>query len=72
MNKKNILLESVIFLVFHFEISGNSVNDEHSEKIPDIFLTFSIFQIEIFDNSFRDEHSQKASSKSITLSIFHF
>ena len=36
-----------IFFVFHFDISGNDINEEQFKNILDIFLTLLISHIEI-------------------------
>ena len=43
-------------LVFHLEISGKNINDEHKEKIPFInltFIAFIVFHLEISDKEFK-------------------
>jgi hypothetical protein len=43
--------------VFHFDISGNSSNEEHPPNIPEILLVLDKFHFEISGNDFNDEHS---------------
>ena len=43
-NKKLIL---VTFFVFHFEISGKLVNDEHPKNNPFILIKLHVFHFEI-------------------------
>ena len=43
-----------MLLVFHFEISGNSINDIHIKNNPLILLTLLIFHIDISGNNFND------------------
>ena len=47
---------SFIFSVFHFEISGKDVNEEHLMNKPLIYSILSIFQTEISGNDFNEEH----------------
>ena len=48
----------IILFVFHFEISGNLVNDEHPRNILLTFLMLMVFQIEISGNSNKDEQPE--------------
>ena len=41
---------------FHLDISDNSDNDEHSEKIQPIFVTFVVFHVDISGNDIKLEH----------------
>ena len=52
-----MLLISVTLIVFHFEISGNDINDEHSQNKDFILITLLVFHFEISGISFNDEHS---------------
>ena len=45
-----------MLLIFQFDISGNSFNDEHSPNNPVILLILFVFQFEISGISFNDEH----------------
>ena len=40
--------------VFQFAISGNDVNDEHSENKPVILVILFVFHFEISGNGFKD------------------
>ena len=46
----------IIFEVFHLEIFGKFINDEHSAKIKLISLTFEIFHFDISGKDNNDEH----------------
>ena len=52
----NIPSISVTLSVFHLEISGNEVNEEHWSNIPFILVTLSVFQLEISGNEVNEEH----------------
>ena len=54
------------------DISGNAFNEEHSENILTISITFAIFHFEIFGILFNDEHSENILLIFVTLSVFHF
>ena len=41
---------------FKFEISGNSVKDEHPKNIDPKFVALFVFHFEISGNSVKDEH----------------
>ena len=45
-----------MFLVFHFEISGNDFKLEHPKNICLMSLILLVFHFEISGNSFNDEH----------------
>ena len=45
----------ITLIIFHFEISGNDFNDEHSSNIPSILLIFFKFQFDISGNYFKEE-----------------
>ena len=62
----------IILLVFHFEISGNCFNDEHSRNNPEISLILFVFHFEISGKLFIDEHPLNNPDISYTLFIFHF
>ena len=47
----------IILYVFHFEISGNLINEEHLLNIFFIFKTFFVFHFEMSGKYFNDEHS---------------
>ena len=44
-----------MLLIFHFEISGNDLNEEHPENILLILLTFSVFHLDISGKEINDE-----------------
>ena len=44
-------------IVFHFEISGKDVNDDHNLKIYIILVTLLVFHFEISGKDDNDEHS---------------
>ena len=50
-----MLLISVTLFVFHFEISGNDINDEHSPNNDFILITLLVFHIEISGNDDKEE-----------------
>ena len=43
-------------MVFQFEMSDKSVNEEHSENKLDIFIALLKFHFEIFLKCFKEEH----------------
>ena len=43
-------------LIFHFDISGNDINEEHPLKISWKLLTLQTFHFDISDNDINDEH----------------
>jgi hypothetical protein len=47
------------FFVFHFEISGNEVNEEQHENILFIKVTFSVFHFEISGSEVNEEQLKK-------------
>ena len=55
----------------HFEISGNEVKNEQSEKMPQILFTLLIFQFEISGKHFNDKQLEKRYPKLINLFVFH-
>ena len=46
-----------MFIVFHFDISGNDIIEEHSPSIPFKSTTFLVFHFDISGNDINDEHS---------------
>ena len=44
-----------MFFVFHFEISGNSFNEQQQENRKRIFITFLVSYFEISGNVFSEE-----------------
>ena len=42
-------------LVFHLDISGNDIKEEHSKNKLFIFITFSVFQQEISGNDVKNK-----------------
>ena len=46
--------------VFHFDISGNDINDEQPLNIPLKLVLISVLQLEISGKDFNDEHSLNA------------
>ena len=55
-NQSNINFMLSTLFVFHLEISGKDINDEHKEKIPFInltFIAFIVFHLEISDKEFK-------------------
>ena len=65
------LISSVDF-VFHLEIFGSLVIEEHWKKIPEIEITFSIFHKEISGRFFTDKHLLNNPFIYFTLLVFHF
>ena len=57
-------------MVSQFDISGNSFNEEHSENIPAILITFFVFHLDISGNSFNEEHWLNIPAILITLFVF--
>ena len=55
MHPSNI---SLTFEVFHFDISGNDINELHSRNISLISLTFEVFHFDISDNDIIELHSR--------------
>ena len=51
-----ILLILITFSVFHFEISGNSVKDEHPSNIEFIWQRLFVSQTEILGKTDNLEH----------------
>ena len=47
---------SIALFVFHFEILGKLVNDEHPSKIQHISITVFVFHFEILGQLVKDEH----------------
>ena len=56
MDIHKIPLISETLLVFHFEISGNDINDEHPLNILLILETLFVFHFEISGYDFNDVH----------------
>ena len=54
---KNKKLIFITFWVFHLEISGNVVKEEHLPNNPDNFLTLFMFHFEISGKDTNDLHS---------------
>jgi len=46
----------VIFDVFHFDISGKDINDEHPVNINSILVTLDVFHFDISGKDINDEH----------------
>ena len=46
-------------LVFHLDISGNDINDEHSKNNPLILFILFVFHLEISGKEIKDEHLLK-------------
>ena len=44
------------FLVFHLNLSGKYINDEHFKNIESIFFTLLIFHLDISGKDINDEH----------------
>ena len=43
--------------VFHLDISGNDINEEHSLNMKLISLTLEVFNLDISGNDINEEHS---------------
>ena len=52
----NIPARFFIFVVFHFEMSGNFFKNLHPENINCILITLSVFHFEILGNNNKEEH----------------
>ena len=64
--------KELTLLIFHLEMSGNEIKDEHHpQNNNDIFLALLIFQPEISGKYFKDEHSKNKKLILCTLSILH-
>ena len=69
---KIILCLSITFDVFHFEISGNDINEEHPLNKLHISVTLEVFHFEMSGNDINDEHPLSILLISTTLEVFHF
>ena len=47
---------SITLSMFHFDKSGNDINDEHLLNNPLILVTLIVFHFDILGNDFNDEH----------------
>ena len=56
MHPLNKSCPTIIFSVFHFDISGNDIKEEQSLKIQFISMTFLVFHFEISGNDIKLEH----------------
>ena len=56
--------------MFHFDISGNEIKDEHDKNILSIFSTFLVFHFDISGIDLNEEHAQNKQLISVILFIF--
>ena len=68
----NIQLIYLTLEVFHFDISGNDINELHSKNIKFIYLTLEVFHFDKSGNDINELHPLNIQFISLTLEIFHF
>ena len=56
IHPENISLILLILEVFHFDKSGNDINELHPENISLIYLTLDVFHFEISGNDINESH----------------
>ena len=60
------------FSIFHFDISGNDINDEQSVNIYCICVIFDVSHFDVSGNDIKDEHKLKIESILLTFLVSHF
>ena len=58
--------------VFHFDISGNDINESHLKNIPCILVTLEVSHFDMSGNEINKLHSLNMNSILVTLDVSHF